>query len=55
MVDRKQPRFEANVADGPQSNISVIMKIPPEIMEDIIKGSDKKYLAFTLVSKGWFS
>jgi hypothetical protein len=24
-------------------------------MEEIIKGTDKRYLYFTLVSKGWFA
>lgn len=55
MIDRKHPRFEANIVNGPQSKIEAIIKIPPEIMEDIIKGSEKKYLSFALYSKGWFS
>lgn len=29
MIDRKHPRFEAHIANGPQSKIDVIMKIPP--------------------------
>ena len=33
MIDRKHPRFEVNVSDGPQKNIDTIIKIPPEIME----------------------
>jgi len=55
MVDKKSPRFTAKVQDGPQKNIDVIIKIPPQIFEDIIKGSNHKYLSFKLEEKGWFS
>lgn len=55
MIDKKSPRFTAKVEDGFQKNIDVIIKIPPEIMEEIIKGTDKRYLSFKLESKGWFS
>lgn len=48
MIDKKSPRFTAKVQDGAQKNIDVIIKIPQETMEDIIKGSSHKYLSFKL-------
>lgn len=41
--------------NGHQKDIDIIVKIDPMIMEDIIKGSEKRYVNFVLVSKGWFS
>lgn len=55
VVDRKNHRFEASVQNGHQKDIDIIVKIDPMIMEDIIKGSEKRYVNFVLVSKGWFS
>lgn len=37
--DHKAHRFEAKVEDGPQHKIETIVKVPPKIMEEIIKGS----------------
>ena len=55
MIDKKNHRFEAQVEDGQQNNVKIVIKVPPEIMADIIKGSDQKYVMFKLLSKGWFS
>lgn len=53
--DKKKPKFELDVHDGQQDKVRTVIKVPPAIMENIIKGSDVKYLGFKLVSKGWFS
>ena len=58
MIDRKHHRFEAKVQNGPQKDINVIVKIvkiDPNIMEDIIIGTEKRFINFVLVDKGWFS
>lgn len=53
MVNMKEHRYKANVKNG-LNNIQTIVTIPPQIMEQIIKGTDKKYLLLKFSSKGWF-
>ena len=44
----KHFRFQAKVNEGRQSEISVTLKIPQNIMDEIIKGTDERYIGFKL-------
>lgn len=55
VIDFQNHRFQVKIKEGQQPEINLTLKIPQNTMDEIIKGSDKKFVAFKLFEKGWFS